>query len=220
MTLHVSSSPLSLTCQCLWSWAIVMHMEPYVCGIQSKCQLTKALCYHQALWILSLFCVTLDSILYIVTIWSLSLEVSIPSVCLCPCCVCLQKCESMKGLWVHPLPLLIYTLFQPPCQLSSKSHSRTNSSQTTTNCNCVTTTTHPPLQYFMANTISRGQQYLSNTCHCILHSVLNPLNPPAGLLNTVFIYPDVLLCAGLRCLVKCHSFSALITEAYGTLLSQ
>lgn len=60
-------------CMCVW------------CGMQGKCQLTKALRYHDALWVLSLFGVTFDSILYSVTIWSLSLEVFILGVCLCAC---------------------------------------------------------------------------------------------------------------------------------------
>lgn len=70
-----------------------MHMEPYACKIQSKCQLTKDLCYHEALWVLSLFGVTLDSILYIVAIQSLSLEV-----CVCVLVVCLPKFKPVEGL--------------------------------------------------------------------------------------------------------------------------
>lgn len=51
------------------------------------------------------------------------------------------------------------------------------------------------------NGISRGQHHRSNTCHCIVHTVFNPLDPAAGLLSTVFIYPDFLVCVFLRCLV-------------------
>lgn len=68
-----TSSLLSLPCPSpvsVSARAIVMHMEPtewvYVWGVQGKCQLTKALRYHEALSILSVFRVTLDSISYFV----------------------------------------------------------------------------------------------------------------------------------------------------------
>lgn len=113
-----------------------------------------------------------------------------------------------------------YALFQPLSQPSSKSHSTTSSSQTNTNCEFHhhRSPSSAVIHGSSASTISRAQQHQSNICHCILHTVLNPLDPAAGLLNTVFICPDVLACSDPRCLVKCYSFSALITKAYGTLL--
>lgn len=140
--------------------------------------------------------------------------------------VCVSPWESLR---VHPLPLILYSLFQPPSQWnktqpSSKSHSRTNSSQTTTYCKC------PPLSSTILqgssashlqnatvpfNTICRGQQHRSNTLSTVSH-ILNPLEP-VRLPIAVFVYPDVWVCVSvcrpLRCLVKCHSSSALITEA-------
>lgn len=68
-----TSSLLSLPCPSpvsVSARAIVMHMEPtewvYVWGVQGKCQLTKALRYHEALSILSVFRVTLGSVSYFV----------------------------------------------------------------------------------------------------------------------------------------------------------
>ena len=166
-------------------------------GRQGKCQLTKALRYHEALWVSSLSGVTFDGI---VSIWSLSLDIYMLFVFVClHFCVFkpMRECASPTLL-----PLIICSLFQPPShwnktQSSSKSHSRTNVSQTATYCKCHPP---PPTQYSKASVPAICRMLIRVLCHLItltgtssigatlatVSHILNPLEP-VGVLNAVFV---------------------------------
>ena len=180
---------------------------------------------------------------YRVYIWSLSLDIYMLFVLVClHFCVCkpMRECASPTLL-----PLIIHSRFQPPShwnktQSSSKSHSRTNVSQTATYCKCHPP---PPTQYSKASVPTICRMLIRALCHLIplagtsgiratlatVSYILNPLEP-VGLLNTAFVYPSVcvcvcvcehmLVCWPLRCLVKYHSDFALITEACRAFLKQ
>lgn len=145
MTLHFlfTIAPLSLTCQCLWSWAIVMHMEPYVCGIQSKCQLTKALSYHEALWrYVSFWCDVRQYLMYchymVIIIGSVyTHRVFVSLLCDCRSVSPWKVCEST--FYVSTLSLFLK---------HSQSHIQEQTVLKPTLTVSVTTTTRPPPQYF------------------------------------------------------------------------
>lgn len=147
---------------------------------------------------------------YRVYIWSLSLDIYMLFVLVClHFCVCkpMRECASPTLL-----PLIIHSRFQPPShwnktQSSSKSHSRTNVSQTATYCKCHPP---PPTQYSKASVPTICRMLIRALCHLIplagtsgiratlatVSYILNPLEP-VGLLNTAFVYPSVCVCVSI-----------------------